>query len=107
MMGRGVSMFLNTNRDVPSKVISQLEAKQFPDLRRTAHTCKGSAGFVGAERVNKVALMLQNTTQEILDKQKAAEDPSTVEASVEVKALTHTLARCVTELLAELDTMTT
>mmetsp|Transcript_26137 Transcript_26137/g.67549 ORF Transcript_26137/g.67549 Transcript_26137/m.67549 type:complete len:145 (-) Transcript_26137:310-744(-) len=107
MMGRGVTMFLSTNRDVSEKVGAQLAAREYADLRRTVHTCKGSAGFVGAERVKEIAFNLQNSSQELAEKQKEAEDKTSVEAPVEVKAQAAALARCVAELLAELDKLPT
>jgi len=105
LMLQAVTMFVTSSRDVPATIETALEAHNFEKLHRAVHQCKGSAGYIGAERVHALSLELQTQARALQQQQSAVADPATVEAPLAVRAQVHALARCLTELLSQLDTM--
>ena len=98
-------MFVSTSRSVPEQIEASLSGNNFDKLHRTVHQCKGSAGYIGAERVHQLSLDLQTRARELQQQQQAAADPAAVSAPLEVRAQVHTLMRCLHELFEELDRM--
>jgi len=105
LMTQAVTMFVNTSREVPGQIETAMAKKDFEKLHRTVHQCKGSAGYIGAERVQAVALDLQQAARDLQTQQAAAADPLSVNAPPKVKAQVYVLSRCLTELFTELDKM--
>lgn len=104
-MSQAVSMYLASSKELPATIQAALASRSYEKLHRTVHQCKGSAGYIGAERVHAVALELQETARALHQQQLDAGGggAGAVQAPLAVCAQVHALCRCMVELIAELE----
>mmetsp|Transcript_19439 Transcript_19439/g.49407 ORF Transcript_19439/g.49407 Transcript_19439/m.49407 type:complete len:476 (+) Transcript_19439:2131-3558(+) len=109
LISQAVAMFISSSTDIPQQIKSALATHNYGKLHRVVHQCKGSAGYIGAERVATISLTLQLGARELQQQQAAAiaaEDESgSIVAPLHVRAQVHVLIRCLAELFAELDSV--
>lgn len=107
-MQQAVSTFVQTTLATAGKIDTALSSNDWDSLSRVAHQNKGSAGYMGADRVVAIALQVQADAKALLSSSNAAkaegkEPPS---ASVLVRARCETLKRCLSEMAEQLSAMT-
>lgn len=108
LMSQAVSMFIASSKDVPETIEAALAQHDFERLHRAVHQCKGSAGYIGAERVHAISLELQTSARSLQQQQAAAAEEAgtaALEAPLEVRAQVHALTRCMAELFTQLEGM--
>jgi len=59
LISQAVAMFISSSTDIPQQIKSALATHNYGKLHRVVHQCKGSAGYIGAERVATISLTLQ------------------------------------------------
>lgn len=96
-------MFISTNRELADTIRKALDERNYEKLHRTVHQCKGSAGFIGAERVHDVSLNLQTAARELQQQQTAA--GADLDAPIGVRAQVHALVALLSQLFDELERM--
>ena len=67
-----ISLFLNSHRDDPDKIVAALAADDHQAAEQVIHALKGSAGLIGAQEVTSEAAAL-------LDALRRKEDGSTID----------------------------
>ncbi|KAJ1640673.1 signal transduction histidine kinase [Pavlovales sp. CCMP2436] len=107
LMSHAVTMFITSSKEVPEQITLALATHNFEKLHRTVHQCKGSAGYIGAERVATISLTLQTAARELQQQQAASAEPGSVVAPLYVRAQVHALTSCMKELFDELEKVTT
>jgi len=100
-----LAMFVQVAQPTAAKMTSALAAGNFDEFHRSVHQLKGSAGYIGAERVQALALTLQTESAELKKaaaaaREGGAEPPVTPHG---VAARAQALLRCLNELFAELE----
>lgn len=66
LMANSVSMYLRMAQHVPEQIDEAIAASDVKKLHTIVHQCKGSAGYIGGERLHGVAECLQRTIEEHL-----------------------------------------
>lgn len=105
LMAQALTMFVNTARPAAGAMESALAARDYDAFHRTVHQTKGGAGYMGAERVQHLAALLQSESNELKTAAAAAKASGAPppEPPLEFQARARTLSRCLQELLAELE----
>mmetsp|Transcript_19446 Transcript_19446/g.49435 ORF Transcript_19446/g.49435 Transcript_19446/m.49435 type:complete len:696 (-) Transcript_19446:77-2164(-) len=107
LISQAVGMFISSSKDIPHQIKSSLTTHNYGKLHRAVHQCKGSAGYIGAERVATISLTLQQSARELQQQQAASAEPGSVVAPLYVRAQVHALTSCMKELFDELEKVTT
>jgi HPt (histidine-containing phosphotransfer) domain-containing protein len=107
-MQQAISTFVQATLATTAKIEAALIANDWDSLSRVAHQNKGSAGYMGAERVVGLALQVQADAKALLSSTNAAraEETELPVASVITLARCEALKRCLSEMAEHLAAMT-